>query len=634
VATKRPRGDVPSEYRATGRVDPRVSALLRLARSPRPGLTMPEGSARLGSARIGSLAFPDPSLTFTRHRADLRGLPCGTCRCNDFLDRLAGPLQLSSLSRALSPRWVSPPLLGFVLFRLSVDAHTGCPLPGARGPPSVEQSHLLDPVPPSRFLTALTASSTRVSRACCIPQPTMRFAVFPSRAASLSEDSLLDAASFPRRAFTPLEEFPSPAAVPRHRGPCPPAVTSRLARRFESRFGRFSTLGRSSASRTRSSLISLAPLSRDRCASLPRHVSWLGVLGGRRSDSRGPSRAAGAARSGCLRLLRRSGLDSGSSSTSPAEAGSVSRSHARHAPPECRNVADCTLGATLVDAVGASSPAPMGLRLHVVFTCCHALSRHREREPATVVAQLSPLRSPSLSRCSSLPKQTSTPQPRTVRHPRVAGCMEPEDSLHPGQHSRAPDRGPAPTRGSAARCDRPGHHRGAAWDWARLVSPTRRPLPERRSRESTAEWPTSRPCSADESVAIPHRFQRRIALSFHGLCSPPRSSFARSSSPATSEEAVGSAAEASSSTHRSSESLRGSPGHSRRAVCGICASGVCPGWELRLSSLVTACPRARGQGLEAADLHGVCDVKDRSEERLLGRSPVTLICQGFLLTYF
>jgi len=203
VATKRPRGDVPSEYRATVRVDPRVPALLRSARSPRPGLTAPEGSARLGSARIGSLAFPDPSLTFTRHRAGLRGLPCGTCRANDFLDRLAGLLQLSSLFRALSPRWVSPPLLGFVLFRLSVDAHFGCPLPGARGPPSVEQSHLPDPVPPSRFLTALTASSTRVSRACCIPLPTMRFAMFPSRAASLPWSSLHEPASSPRRAYTP-----------------------------------------------------------------------------------------------------------------------------------------------------------------------------------------------------------------------------------------------------------------------------------------------------------------------------------------------------------------------------------------------------------------------------------------------
>jgi hypothetical protein len=55
---------------------------------------------------------------------------------------------------------------------------------------------------------------------------------------------------------------------------------------------------------------------------------------------------------------------------------------------------------------------------------------------------------------------------------------------------------------------------------------------------SAAEWPTSRPCSADESVAIPLRFRWRTALSFHGLYSPPRSSFARSSTRGASREAV------------------------------------------------------------------------------------------------
>ena len=40
------------------------------------------------------------------------------------------------------------------------------------------------PVPPSRFLTALTACSTRVLQACCILLPTVRFAAFPPRNAS------------------------------------------------------------------------------------------------------------------------------------------------------------------------------------------------------------------------------------------------------------------------------------------------------------------------------------------------------------------------------------------------------------------------------------------------------------------
>jgi hypothetical protein len=113
---------------------------------------------------------------------------------------------------------------------------------------------------------------------------------------------------------------------------------------------------------------------------------------------------------------------------------------------------------------------------------------------------------------------------------RLRLASDPEIHDHLG-HSRALDRGPAPTRGPVARCERPSSHwrgLGAGLGFARRGAVRCRcDAPAR----STAEWPTSRPCSADESVAIHPCCQRWNALSFHGLCSPSRSSFTRSSHP-------------------------------------------------------------------------------------------------------
>jgi hypothetical protein len=92
--------------------------------------------------------------------------------------------------------------MGFVHFRLSAGVHFGCPLPGTLRFPLAEQCHLLDRVPPSRFLTALTASSTRVLRACCIPHPTMRFAAFPSHVASTTLRRSCASPRLPRDAHT------------------------------------------------------------------------------------------------------------------------------------------------------------------------------------------------------------------------------------------------------------------------------------------------------------------------------------------------------------------------------------------------------------------------------------------------
>jgi hypothetical protein len=50
------------------------------------------------------------------------------------------------------------------------------------------------------------------------------------------------------------------------------------------------------------------------------------------------------------------------------------------------------------------------------------------------------------------------------------------------------------------------------------------PLPGSRVRCPPGERPTSRPCSADESVATSRRFQRCVARVSHGLVSPSRSS--------------------------------------------------------------------------------------------------------------
>jgi len=252
VATERPVGTSLQSIEQRFDWTVRSAALMELACSSRPGSPPPEGVGSPGSVRSRSLGLP-------RSLHDLFLSPGWPSR--SFAPALPdsdreiirpGPLQLSSPSELSLRAGCSPPLLGFVHFRLSVDAHLGCPLPGARRLPSVEQCHLPDRVPPSRFLTALTASSTRVSRACCIPLPTMRFAAFPSLAASTTRRWPCACSRLPRDALTPFEEFPSPAAAPRHRGRCPLAVSTRSARRF--------ALARASA---------LSPLSWGLCASLP-----------------------------------------------------------------------------------------------------------------------------------------------------------------------------------------------------------------------------------------------------------------------------------------------------------------------------------------------------------------------------
>jgi hypothetical protein len=132
VATARPRGDVPSEYRATDRVGRVVRRSLEFAcclglESLHPGV-----SAARSSVRSRSWVFPAPSLTFACHQVGLRGLSHRRC-LGPCADPSAWPLSAWLSLRALSPRWVSPPLLGFVRFRPSTDLHSRCPLPEPEG---------------------------------------------------------------------------------------------------------------------------------------------------------------------------------------------------------------------------------------------------------------------------------------------------------------------------------------------------------------------------------------------------------------------------------------------------------------------------------------------------------------------
>jgi hypothetical protein len=108
-----------------------------------------------------SLAFSAPSMTLTRLRAGLRGLPTAprSIRAGSMIARHA-QLQLppprltprwwrTTVSRGIRPLHAPPP---FSICRST---------PGrCRHLPSVERSQTPDLVPPSRFLTALTACSS------------------------------------------------------------------------------------------------------------------------------------------------------------------------------------------------------------------------------------------------------------------------------------------------------------------------------------------------------------------------------------------------------------------------------------------------------------------------------------------
>jgi hypothetical protein len=71
-------------------------------------------------------------MTFPCHQAGLRGLP-HRLPPSDSGVILALPLSAWLSFRALSPRWVSPPLMGFVRLHPSTVQHFRCPLPEPEG---------------------------------------------------------------------------------------------------------------------------------------------------------------------------------------------------------------------------------------------------------------------------------------------------------------------------------------------------------------------------------------------------------------------------------------------------------------------------------------------------------------------
>jgi hypothetical protein len=231
VATKRPRGDVPSESLATVRVD----RLIRGSRVVGPlfeavDLARPKASSVRGPRVAGRVAFPAPSLTFSRHRVGLRGLPRGPCRRRSE-DRLAGPLQLSSTSKRSLRAGSTPSSPGIrplaPLRRHSPRVSTpGCPrAPFGRTAPPVR----------SRSASAVSHRPDGLLHpgAAGLLHPAAGHEVRRVSVARRQEGPEASCATraFPATRLTPLEEFPSPAAVPRHRGRCPPAVAPRLARR-------------------------------------------------------------------------------------------------------------------------------------------------------------------------------------------------------------------------------------------------------------------------------------------------------------------------------------------------------------------------------------------------------------------
>jgi len=184
MATERPVGTSLQSIEQRVEWTVRSAALMEFARSSRPGWLPPKRWLSEVWCVADRSALPAPSMTLACRQADLRGLPHRPCREPIGVIVWLGLLQLSSPSELSLRAGCSPPLMGFVRLRLSADVHARCQLPGARRLPSVERCHPPDRVPSLRFLTALTASSTWMSRACCIPLPAMRFVAFPPRAAS------------------------------------------------------------------------------------------------------------------------------------------------------------------------------------------------------------------------------------------------------------------------------------------------------------------------------------------------------------------------------------------------------------------------------------------------------------------
>jgi len=160
------------------------------------------------------LAFSAPSLAFSRCRPGLRGFPGPVVAQQPKLPSTS-PRDLDFPSRALegAPGRLAPTptLLGFVRVRPSADVPLSRPLPGAEAPfgPTAPPAGL---VPPSWFLTTMTAYSAREGAGLLHPATDRGFAAFrdsrwpvPSAPRGSGHRS---PGSFPATRFTPSEDFP------------------------------------------------------------------------------------------------------------------------------------------------------------------------------------------------------------------------------------------------------------------------------------------------------------------------------------------------------------------------------------------------------------------------------------------
>jgi hypothetical protein len=116
--------------------------------------------------------------------------------------RMSQPPQACLSSRALAPcRTCGSSSPGIRPLRLSTDSCTSVHSRlGVAALPSASPCQGTRPVPPSRFLTALTASSARALRVCCAPLPVRGSSRF-SRSSSGPEGP--DACGPPRDAYSP-----------------------------------------------------------------------------------------------------------------------------------------------------------------------------------------------------------------------------------------------------------------------------------------------------------------------------------------------------------------------------------------------------------------------------------------------
>jgi hypothetical protein len=201
-------GDVPAEFRVAvraGSCDPRLSWISAAFR----GLYRHPWCADVGCGHVRRVAVRWPSPPPPRPYP----LPGGSSGSSPQLQVVlpcggtSQPPVACLSSRALAPcRTLGSSSLGIRPLRLSTGSgpsvHSRF---GVAASPSADPCQGIRPVPPPRFLTALTACSARTLRVCCAPLPVRGSPRF-SRSSSGPEGP--DACGHPRDAYFPSKDSP------------------------------------------------------------------------------------------------------------------------------------------------------------------------------------------------------------------------------------------------------------------------------------------------------------------------------------------------------------------------------------------------------------------------------------------